>query len=86
MARPSNESKRQAALEQVKAMKAEGMSIENIRAKLVDIGLTVKQIDDVAAMAAPVAPVAVLTVKPANVDRIKQVLLEVGHFLEHAHK
>lgn len=84
MGRPMSE-KKKAALEQIQVMKDQGFSIESIRSKLIEAGLTVAQVNDVCPLpgvAAEVPPI----LPPEPAQPLAQLVTEIAHFLEYAHK
>ena len=93
MGRPSNESKKRiAALEQLEAMKKQGLLVEVRRSRLMESGLTVAQVNDIdpLPLAAPVqAPAPMVNVNKDNsrkLERVQQLVSELGHFLEQAYR
>lgn len=86
MGRPSNEAKRQAAVDQVEALRKEGFTAEQIRDKLFETGLKLAQVDDVCPL--PATPETKTTVekKAPDAGRLRQVASEAAEFLDYAHR
>lgn len=86
MARPSNEAKKAAAEAQVAALRKEGHTTETIRAKLAEVGLTVKQLDAVCPLPVTAKTATTQETAKATPERVLQVMTECAEFLDYAHR